>query len=139
MVLKVECENSYYRPSYSSDGAAGLDLKSIEDVEIGVGCSELIATGIRVEIPRGYYGAIRGRSGLAAKYGLIPFHGTIDEDYRGEIKVLIFNYGKKPYWIRAGDRIAQMIIQPYSRVEIKEVNFLEETERGTKGFGSTGV
>lgn len=129
-------------PTYATDGSAGLDLYALEQIAWAGAEAAIIRTGIAVEIPPGYEGQIRGRSGMAFKYGVYTPHiGTIDSDYRGEIKVLL-QIGDAPEHahmiVEAGDRIAQLIIAPVARVEVVEADELSETERGDGGFGSTG-
>lgn len=128
-------------PTRGSACAAGYDLYSCMQCEIPAGKTEKIKTGIAIELPTGYFGAIYARSGLAAKKGLRPANcvGVIDEDYRGEVIVALHNDSDEPQTISCGDRIAQLIIQPYAVVEIKEVDGLSETDRGSGGFGSTGA
>ncbi len=125
-------------PEYKTEGAAGLDLYSIEEVELNPGEIKAIRTGIAVEIPKGYFGLIRDRSGLALK-GIHVLAGVIDEDYRGEIKVVLINLGKEKIKVEKHMRIAQMIIIPYLKVKVVETEELSETQRGEKGFGSTGL
>jgi len=131
-------------PSYATPGAAGMDLRAClpdGDVMVGPGCIALVPTGFSVEIPSGTEMQIRPRSGLAVKQGLmIPNSpGTVDEDYRGPVKVALLNAGKEAFTIVHGDRIAQAVIAPILRPQIVEVDTLSETDRGTGGFGSTGV
>lgn len=129
-------------PAYGSDGSAGGDLFSSEenDVIIAPGETAFVGTGLAVEIPDGYVGLVYARSGLACKRGLAPANkvGVIDSDYRGEIKVALFNHGKTAQTVAAGERIAQLVIAPYLRVEYEEVSGLSDTVRGEGGFGSTG-
>ena len=130
-------------PLYQSEHAAGADLKAnlSEEIEIESGEREIIPTGIRLEIPEGYEAQIRPRSGLAYKHGVTILNtpGTIDSDYRGEIKVILINLGKKKYIVKNGDRIAQMIFAPVIRANFNKKNELRKTERGEGGFGSTGI
>ena len=135
-------------PSYETIGSAGMDLYTTTDVEIYRDRVTMVPTGIAIALDSGYEAQIRPRSGLAAKHGitLVNAPGTIDSDYRGEIKVLLTRIGqpcgKRPIVLERGARIAQMIIAPVVQVEWKEVETgleLEATERGTGGFGSTGV
>ncbi|MDI9370518.1 MAG: dUTP diphosphatase [Synergistaceae bacterium] len=127
-------------PEYATEGAAGVDLRSVEDTLLLPGERISVGTGVRLEIPMGYEGQVRPRSGLAIRHGVTVLNapGTIDSDYRGEIRVLLVNHGKDPFNIAAGDRIAQLVIAPVSRVEWVEAESLEATERGEGGFGSTG-
>jgi len=128
-------------PEYKTDGSSGMDLMANveETVKILPGEKKIISTGIMVAIPEQYEIQIRPRSGLAAKNGISVLNtpGTIDSDYRGEIKVILINLGKDIFQINKNDRIAQMIICPIIRVELKEVESLPETVRGEGGFGST--
>lgn len=129
-------------PVYATVDAAGLDLTAAIDAPITLGSLEraAVATGIAIALPRGYEGQIRPRSGLAAKHGVTVVNapGTIDADYRGEIKVLLINVSREPYAIQPGDRIAQMIIAPFTQATLVHVEALDATARGEGGFGSTG-
>lgn len=129
-------------PQYASGGAAGLDLCLASETPVTVKAGERakLATGIKVEIPRGYEGQVRPRSGLAANYGISLTNciGTIDCDYRGEVMALIINHGQEDYTFQPGDRIAQLVITPVITVSIQEVESVSETARGEGGFGSTG-
>lgn len=130
-------------PSYESDAAAGMDLRAAvqETMTLKPGARMLVPTGLQMAIPHGYEAQIRPRSGLAYKHGITMLNspGTIDSDYRGEVKVLAINHGSEPFTISHGDRIAQMVIAPVSQAVIKEVETLDETERNEGGFGSTGI
>jgi dUTP pyrophosphatase len=128
-------------PSYATLGAAGMDVVSAEDVDLAPGQRHAVATGFQVAIPHGYEIQIRPRSGLAFKHGLsVPnAPGTIDSDYRGELKVLLINHGDQPFAIRRGERIAQLVPAAVTLAAFDEVDALCETERGAGGFGSTGV
>jgi len=128
-------------PSYQTEEAAGFDLHSVDEVIIKKGERKLISTGLAFEIEKGYEVQIRPRSGLAFKHGVSVLNspGTIDSDYRGEIKVLLINLGDKDFEIKKGDRIAQAVIAPVVQAKILEVDELSSTERGSGGFGSTGV
>lgn len=127
-------------PQYHSAAAAGLDLHASERCLIAYGRIHSVATGIAIAIPTGYEGQVRPRSGLAAKRGVTVLNapGTIDADYRGELRVLLINHGHEEFHIEVGDRIAQLVIAPVARVETEEVGELGETGRGAGGFGSTG-
>jgi len=141
MILKVKRLNNEAKiPAYQSEEAAGFDLHSIEDVVINPGERKLIGTGLAFEIEKGYEVQIRPRSGLAFKHGITVLNspGTIDSDYRGEIKVLLINLGNEKFEIKKGDRIAQAVIAPVIQAEIIEVDSLSDTKRGAGGFGSTG-
>lgn len=135
-------EHAVGAPSYRTEHAAGMDLKAaIEDsLELEPGRVAAVPTGIRVEIPPGYEGQVRARSGLAMKHaiGLPNAPGTIDADYRGEVLVLLLNWGPEPYTIRRGDRIAQLVLAPVARAQIEIADELTATTRGEGGFGHTG-
>jgi dUTP pyrophosphatase len=129
-------------PSYQSEGAAGADLTALLDAEIVLAPGErvLVPTGIVLEIPPGYEGQVRPRSGLAARHGVTVLNapGTIDSDYRGEIKVILINLGKESFIIRSGDRIAQIVFSAVTRFNFAHGSGVAETGRGSGGFGSTG-
>jgi dUTP pyrophosphatase len=127
-------------PTYMTGGSSGMDLYSAEEKIIPPGKWEVISTGIAVEIPYGYEGEVRSRSGLAKNYGVFVLNspGTIDSDYRGEVKVILMNLGDEPFKVNVGDRIAQLVISPVVRAEITEVEELSSTERNDGGFGHTG-
>ena len=128
-------------PAYATDGAAGLDLHAAERVELAPGARAAVGTGFVVALPPGHEGQVRPRSGLALRAGVTVLNapGTLDEDYRGELKVLLVNLGTAPHSIARGDRIAQLVVAPVTRVALVEVEALDETARGARGFGSTGV
>jgi len=125
-------------PSYGSEEAAGMDLYSLESALLGVGEFKSIRTGIALEIPKGWYGEVHPRSGWAVKYGLDKLAGVVDSDYRGELFVVLINNGTAPISINKHDRIAQLVVKPHYPHELEEVQELTGTERGEKGFGSTG-
>lgn len=127
-------------PTYGGKHSAGLDLYAVENISILDGDCAKIKTGISVEIPNGYFGAVFARSGLSTKQGLRPANcvGVVDSDYRGEVIVPLYNDSSETRTVFAGDRVAQMVIIPYAKVELEEVDELDNTERGTGGFGSTG-
>lgn len=127
-------------PAYATSGAAGMDVVSAEDVAIAPGARHAVATGLSVAIPLGYEIQVRPRSGLAFKHGItVPnTPGTIDSDYRGELKVLLINHGTEPFEIARGDRVAQLVLAPVVQAAWEEVEELDATERGAGGFGSTG-
>lgn len=129
-------------PGYQTEGAAGMDIRAgiIESIVIESGGFAAVPTNLQVEIPHGYEIQVRARSGLAFKNGIgvLNAPGTIDEDYRGEIKVILFNFGKEDFIINPGDRIAQLILGRVHKADILESESLSETERGAGGFGSTG-
>lgn len=130
-------------PSYGSDGAAGADLYALCDAEtvFAPGETKLIHTGIALEIPAGYVGLVYARSGIACKRGLAPANkvGVIDCDYRGEIMVALYNHSGQEQVIEPGERVAQLVIAPYLTVQFREASDLDQTERGSGGFGSTGT
>jgi dUTP pyrophosphatase len=131
-------------PRQQTAGAAGVDLPAAlgpDDVlEIAPGRSALVPTGLAIALPEGYEAQIRPRSGLAAKFGVTVLNapGTVDADYRGEVKVMLINHGHAPFQVRRGDRIAQMVVAPVTAVSFLEQETLDDTERGDKGHGSTG-
>lgn len=130
-------------PAYATPGSAGMDIHAAVQGEMVVKAGEttLIPTGFSMEIPVGFEAQIRPRSGLALKHsiGLMNSPGTIDSDYRGEVRIVFTNYGKTDFIVRRGDRIAQMVVARYERVEWVETRDLTETDRGSGGFGHTGV
>ena len=128
-------------PSYATSGSAGMDLSAAISAVIGPGQRALIPCGFTMELPDGYEAQIRSRSGLARKYGITVANspGTVDADYRGEIAVLLSNPTGNVFRITRGDRIAQMVVAPFTRVEWEPADVLSDTARGTGGFGSTGV
>ncbi len=130
-------------PSYETEGSSGMDLRAAvrEQITLNPGEIRLIPTGLAVSIPRGYEAQTRPRSGLALKYGIgmVNSPGTIDSDYRGEIGLILINWGQRPFTIRRGDRIAQMLICKVYRAEIVEVDNLDSTKRGEGGFGHSGL
>ena len=129
-------------PAYASAGASGLDLRACLEspVTIAAGASALVPTGFAVEIPQGYEGQVRPRSGLALKSRVMVVNspGTIDCDYRGELKIILGNFGAEPFTIAHGDRIAQLCICPVARCDVREVKELSSSDRAAGGFGSTG-
>ena len=128
-------------PAYATEHSSGLDLRTSENVALEPGEYKLIPTGVAIEIPEGFEGQIRPRSGLALKYGIgcLNSPGTVDSDYRGEIKVLLINHGKAAVRFERGERIAQLVISSYERVEVELVEDLAESVRSTGGFGHTGT
>lgn len=128
-------------PQYETAGAAGMDLRAAEYAVLYPGVTTMIRTGIAIALPEGCEGQVRPRSGLAAKHSVTVLNspGTLDLDYRGEIKVLLINHGPNDFIINPGDRIAQLVIAHVARAEWVEVESLAETERGDGGFGSSGV
>jgi dUTP pyrophosphatase len=131
-------------PQQMTSGAAGVDLSAAlgidEVIEIAPGRTAMIPTGFAIALPEGFEAQVRPRSGLAAKHGITVLNspGTIDADYRGEVKVVLINHGQTPFAVRRGDRIAQMVVAPVSAVLFTEQETLDETDRGEGGYGSTG-
>lgn len=131
-------------PAYETAEAAGMDLRAaVEEaapMTLAPGARAMVPTGLTIALPPGFEAQVRPRSGLAAKHGITCLNspGTIDADYRGEVKVILINLGHEPFVIKRGERIAQMIIAPVTRAELKAVSVLDETSRGAGGFGSTG-
>lgn len=129
-------------PAYETKGSAGMDVRAslTEPVTVLPGERQLIPTGISIQLPHGFEAQIRARSGLAVKYGigLVNGIGTIDSDYRGEIKIPLINWGREPFTINDGDRIAQMVVCRYETVEWTSADSLEDSDRGEGGFGHTG-
>ena len=138
--INIIAEEDCLIPSYETAGASGADLKSKEDGILNSGERRLVKTGVFIELPAGYEAQVRPRSGLALKHGITMLNspGTIDSDYRGEIGVIMINHGSEPFVYKKGDRIAQLVISKYSRVEFKNTLSLTETVRGAGGFGHTG-
>nr|WP_156787326.1 dUTP diphosphatase [Erythrobacter sp. SD-21] len=127
-------------PAYATEGAAGMDVLSAESVTLRPGQRHAVATGLAMAIPHGYEFQVRPRSGLALKHGIsVPnTPGTIDSDYRGELKVILINHGADDFAIARGDRVAQLVLAPVTQAAFQEVDELDETTRGEGGFGSTG-
>lgn len=142
MEVKIVNLSNYPLPEYATEHSAGMDLKANlnETIIIEPLKRELVPTGIFIELPEGYEAQIRPRSGLAVKHGvgIVNSPGTIDADYRGEIKVILVNISDTPFVLNPGERIAQMVIAKYERISWNLVEKLSESDRGTKGFGSTG-
>lgn len=142
MEVKIKTRSGMI-PAYETEGSAGMDLRADleESISLEPGGRALISTGLFIELPQGYEAQIRARSGLAIKQGigLVNGVGTIDSDYRGEIKVALINWGQEPVVIQDGDRIAQMVIARYERITWKQVEELVDTKRGAGGFGHTGL
>ena len=128
-------------PHYVHPGDAGMDLYSIENVEIDPGSTALVRTGLKIAVPEGYEAQVRPKSGLALKHAisLANTPGTIDSGYRGEVQVILINHGREPFQVRKQTKIAQMVICPVVRAELVEVGQLDDTSRGEGGFGSTGL
>ena len=127
-------------PAYATEGAAGMDVVSAEALTLAPGTRAAVATGFAIAIPAGHEVQVRPRSGLALKHGVTCLNtpGTIDSDYRGEVKVILANLGKEPFEIARGDRIAQLVPAVVLRASLDEVAVLDDTSRGARGFGSTG-
>jgi dUTP pyrophosphatase len=127
-------------PSYATAGAAGLDVVAAESLTLAPGARQAVATGFAIAIPEGFEVQVRPRSGLALKNGITCLNtpGTIDSDYRGEVKVILANFGAEPFEVVRGERIAQLVPAPVLRAEFREVEELDDTQRGGGGFGSTG-
>ena len=127
-------------PTYETAGSAGMDLRAAESITLKPGARHLVPTGLSIALPHGFEAQVRPRSGLAVKHGVTVLNspGTIDSDYRGEVKVPLINHGQEDFFITRGDRIAQMVIAPVTQVSWTEVSVLDETARGTGGFGSSG-
>ncbi|MDR1953482.1 MAG: dUTP diphosphatase [Clostridiales Family XIII bacterium] len=141
--VRIVADEGVCLPAYATEGSAGMDIRArlIAPVELAPGERTLVPTGLRIELPIGYEAQIRARSGLAMKHGLSMPNGigTIDSDYRGEIKVALINLGQEPFVIRDGDRIAQMVVAACARVEWEPAERLTDSERGDGGFGHTGI
>ena len=141
-ILVKKFDKSIKLPTYKTSGSSGMDLEANikKKITINPGKTAMISTGIAVAIPKNYEIQIRPRSGLAAKKGISVLNtpGTVDSDYRGEIKVILINLSKKLFVVKSGDRIAQMILCPVANAKLKEVKILPGTVRGKGGFGSTG-
>jgi len=141
VIVKIKRVNSdAVMPIYQTSGSSGMDLCSTERLDIGINEIKIVNTGIAVAVPEGYEAQVRSRSGLALK-GIFVLNspGTVDCDYRGEIKVILANFGSDVFHIEKGDRIAQLVIAPVIWAELVEVNDLDSTLRGGGGFGSTGI
>ena len=143
MKVKIINDSKNPCPSYSTPYSAGMDLRANLEEPLVLRPLErrLIPTGIRIELPEGYECQVRPRSGLAVKYGVTVLNtpGTVDSDYRGELKVLMINLGSEPFTVAPGERLAQMVVARHEHLEWEQVEVLDESERGEGGFGSTGV
>jgi dUTP pyrophosphatase len=143
-ILRLPHAEELVLPAYETAGSAGMDLRAAlaegAPMTLEPGARALVPTGFKMALEPGWEAQVRPRSGLALKYGITCLNtpGTIDSDYRGEVGVILVNLGTEPFVIRRGERIAQMVIAPVAKVSVFEVDTLEETERGTGGFGSTG-
>ena len=142
VLIKKLNNNSFELPKYQTEGSVGMDLSAFieNDILIKPNERELIPTGIALSLPQNIEGQVRPRSGLSLKYGITVLNspGTIDSDYRGEIKVILINHGNEDFLIKNNDRIAQLVFNEVVKVSFKEVNNLDQTSRDQKGFGSTG-
>ena len=140
--MNVVCEEGFV-PAYAHEGDAGADLRAAISVPLTIqpGSSEWVVTGVRVEIPHGHVGLQFPRSGLGCKHGICLANGTgvIDSGYRGEVRAKLLNLGTEPFTVNPGDRISQLVIVPYTKARFWTVNELGESDRGTDGYGSTGV
>ncbi|MBQ0044128.1 MAG: dUTP diphosphatase [Bacteroidales bacterium] len=143
MKVKIINKSAFPTPAYATEQSAGMDLKAniTESVTLGPLERAMVPTGLHIALPKGYEAQVRPRSGLAAKRGITVLNtpGTIDADYRGEIKVILVNLSNEAFEIVPGERIAQMVVARHETVEWEEVEVLDETERGEGGFGSTGL
>lgn len=142
--INIVLEEGAIAPSYETSGAAGADIRAFlpeGELNLKAGQFAMVPTGMRVEIPSGYELQVRPRSGLAAKYGVTVLNapGTIDSDYRGEVKVILINLSDKDFMIKDGDRIAQFVVAPTYQAEFIKAEHLSDSERGQGGFGSTGI
>lgn len=141
MEVKVVNKSNHRLPEYKTPYSAGMDLKAniSEPIVLKPGERQLIPTGLHIQLPKNHYADIRPRSGLAVKNGVFCALGLIDEDYIGDLGVILFNFGQNNFIVNPGDRIAQLVVSKYEHVEWKEVAELDKTERGDSGFGSTGI
>jgi dUTP pyrophosphatase len=139
-ILRLPHAVDLHLPAYATAGSAGLDLRAAEALTLKPGARALVATGLAMALPDGFEAQVRPRSGLAVKHGITVLNapGTIDSDYRGEIKVPLINHGSEDFPIARGDRIAQMVIARVEQVELEDVAALDDTPRGVGGFGSSG-
>ena len=137
--IKTFVEAGHSLPGYQTKDAAGCDLINIGDtIKLYPLDRAVINTGVRIQLPEGYEAQVRGRSGLNRDYGIVVPTGTIDADYRGEIRVVVYNLSREPYIIEEGERIAQLVISPCIQADWQQVDHLDKTDRGEGGFGSTG-
>lgn len=140
MNLKVINKSKHELPKYATPSSAGMDLRANIDAPVTIKSGErvLIPTGIHIQLPKGYEAQVRPRSGLFLKHGVSAHLGTIDSDYRGDIGVMLINHGKDDFTVNDGDRITQLVISKFEKVEWEPVLFLDDSERGEGGFGHTG-
>lgn len=136
--MKVVLDKGAYMPERAHKTDAGLDLRTKEETLIYANASAVIDTGVHIELPEGYYGKIESKSGLNVKHSVVSCGGVIDEGYTGSIVVKLYNLGSFPVYLNKGDKVAQLIIQPYATPDLEQVDSLAETDRGNAGFGSTG-
>lgn len=140
LILKIKKLNeSAVLPEYKTSGAVGMDLCSLEEKFLSPGCRRAFGTGLAFEVPEGYEGTVRGRSGLAFNKGVFAIKGTIDPDFRGEVRILLYNSSSELFHVKVGDRIAQIVFSPVAKASLEVVEELETTDRGEGGLGSTGV
>lgn len=139
--IKIINKSKNPNPKYETSDSAGMDIRSNEKITIKKGSTETIGTGLYMQLPSGHEAQIRSRSGLASKKGVIVLNspGTIDADYTGEIKIILANLSGEDFEVKKGDRIAQMVIAEYEQAYFEDVDSLDETDRGSGGFGSTGI
>ena len=136
--MKIKLDNGAFEPVRAHDTDAGLDLRAKERVKIWPGLSASIDTGVHIELPHGFYGKIESKSGLNVKHDIVSCGGVVDEGYTGSIVVKLYNLGNHAYTFEPGDKVAQLVIQPYIAPDIEFVDELSETDRGDDAFGSTG-
>lgn len=136
--MKIKIDPGSYLPERAHDDDAGLDLRTTEDVMLWPGMSHCFDTGVHMAIPKGYLGKIESKSGLNVKHGVVSCGGVVDAGYTGSIVVKLYNLGEKGYLFKAGEKIAQIVIQPCIAPELEIVSYLDDTERGDCGFGSSG-
>lgn len=143
VTIGIQVEEGAHAPIYASEGASGADVRAhiSEPLTIEPGAVSVIGTGLSFDIPRGYEIQVRSRSGLAAKCGIATLNspGTIDWDYRGELKVILINHGREPFVVEPGMRIAQIVVAPMLQADFASIDALSETARGSGGFGHTGL
>tara|TARA_R110001592_G_scaffold325782_7_gene606434 strand:+ start:27275 stop:27712 length:438 start_codon:yes stop_codon:yes gene_type:complete len=141
--IKIINKSNNPNPTYSTEQSAGVDLRANlpESIVLNPGERKLVPTGLHLELPDGYEAQVRPRSGLAIKHGITVLNspGTVDADYRGDVGVILINMGQEPFTINHGERIAQMVIAQYTQVQFLETNELNDSKRGTGGFGSSGT
>jgi len=137
-MLEVPVAGASSLPEYGSSAAAGADLRASEELVLAPGARAAVGTGLRLELPPGHVGLIWPRSGLAVRHGIDTLAGVVDSDYRGEVHVVLVNHGDEPFTVRAGDRVAQILVQKVERVAFVVKDAVSETVRGAGGFGSTG-